>query len=783
MRTLNRKLLRDLRRIRSQAAAIAAVVAAGVSVSVLGVCNEATLMASQAYVYERHRFADVFAALKRAPQSVVSELAAIDGVESVDARVVAPAILDMPDVAEPVLLRIVSLPAGHSPLNAITIVDGRDIQSDAEILVSQPFAEAHRLRPGNTVTAVLNDRRRTLTIAGIAFSPEFIYAVPPGTLFPNNLIFGIGWMSERAVAAAFGLEGAFNDAIFRMTPGAMPGAVIERIDRVLAPYGGFGAYEREHQPSHWVLESELSELRTTGRLLPSVFASVAAFLLHIVISRLIAAQREQIGVLAAFGYSPRAMAWHYAKLVLAITLAGVAVGIPAGIWFAAMLSTLYQEFFSFPVLLFTVPAGPLAGAALVATVVALGGGALALSAVLRIPPAVALRPPTPEQFRPTIIDRLGWHRHVAPWLRIVVRNLERRPVRVMLAIVSVSLAVAIMVVGRFGDSLRYVMDVEFSLAQRQSATVSFVDPQPLPVVSALRRWPGVMAAEPFRAVAVRFVSDTVSRRGALTGLGRAPVMARPLDTSLRPVMIPPDGVVLSEKLAQLLRVRPGATLRIETLEGTRTVFTAVVMDTVTDYVGTSAYMEINALNRRMHEGRVISGAYVFMDPATEAATFRTVKDTPGVASLTLMRSARRSFEDTLQKAFALSLAFLISLATVIAFGVVFNTARTMLAEQAWELATLRVLGFTQREAGRILLTQLVVIVLAAIPVGLAAGYVLAQAVSTAYDTEFYRLPARILPGSYGFAALIVIVATAASSAVVWRLIGRLDFLSVLKARE
>jgi putative ABC transport system permease protein len=217
MRTLNRKLLRDLRRIRSQAVAIAAVVAAGVSVSVLGVCNETTLMASQEYVYERHRFADVFASLKRAPRSVVSELATIDGVDAVEARVVAPAILDMPDVAEPVLLRLVSLPAGQSRLNAITIVDGRATDGAAEILVSQPFAEAHRLRPGDTVIAVLNDRRRTLTIAGIAFSPEFIYAVPPGTLFPNNLTFGIGWMNERAVAAAFGLDGAFNDAVFRIT--------------------------------------------------------------------------------------------------------------------------------------------------------------------------------------------------------------------------------------------------------------------------------------------------------------------------------------------------------------------------------------------------------------------------------------------------------------------------------------------------------------------------------------------------------------------------------------
>jgi putative ABC transport system permease protein len=783
MRTLNRKLLRDLRRMRSQAIAIGAVVAAGVCVSVLGVCNEATLMASQRHVYDEHRFADVWVMLKRAPRAVANDLARIRGVDVVEPRLLVPAMLDMPDVAEPVSLRIVGLPARAPQLNDISIVDGAAVRASTDILVSQPFATAHRLRPGDSVTAILNNRRRTLTVVGIAFSPEFLYAVPPGTLFPNNRTFGVGWMDERAVAAAFGLDGAFNNAVFRLMPGATTEDVVRRIDRHLAPYGGFGAYPRANQPSHWVLEGELSELRTTGRILPTVFAAVAAFLLHVVISRLIAAQREQIGVLEAFGYARRQIALHYAKLVMVIAAGGVLVGIPGGILLASKLSSLYGEFFSFPVLLFRVPPMPILSAALAATTVALLGGALALRSVLRIAPAVALRPPAPEQFRPTLVDRLGWQHLLAPWLRIVMRSLERRLMRVGLAIVSVSLAAAIVVVGRYADALRYVMDVEFSRAQRQSATVSFVDPKPLAERVALARWPGVLAVEPFRAVPVIFVSARTSRRGALTGIGSEPIMARPLDTQLRPVMIPADGVVLSAKLAELLNVAPGDTLQIDIMEGRRPRYTTVVMRTFTDYLGLGAYMDLDALNRVMRDGRVMSGAYLATDPMAEAETFRTVKDTPGVASLSLTRNARRSFEDTLQKAFALSLSFLISLATVIAFGVVFNTARTMLAEQAWDLATLRVLGFTQQEVARILLSQLGLIVAVAVPVGLLAGYLLAVAVSSAYDTEFYRLPPKLRPGSYGFAALIVLTAACASAVVVWRLIGRLDFLSVLKARE
>jgi putative ABC transport system permease protein len=785
MTSLHRKLLRDLRRLRSQALAIAAVVAAGVSVGVLGVCNEASLMASQRYVYERYRFADVFVSLKRAPQGVARKLREIPGVAVVQSRIVAPALLDMPGVPEPVSLRLVSLAAGQPPaLNDVAIIEGRALDpSRPEVLVSQPFARAHGLHPGDALTAILNNRRRRLVIAGTAFSPEFVYAVRPGTLFPDNRTFGIAWMDERAVAAAFELEGAFNDAALQLAPSGNVDDVIARVDAILRPYGGAGAYARTHQPSHWMLEGELSELRTTGRILPTIFAAVAAFLLHVVITRLVAAQREQIGVLVAFGYRPLEIAMHYAMLVIAIAGLGVVVGVPGGIWLANGLSGLYQQFFNFPVLLFTMPPLPIASAALTALAVALGGSIFALRAVLRIAPAVALRPPAPQDFRPTVLERAGLTRRLAPWQSIVLRSLERQPVRAGLAIVSVSLAVAIMVLSRSGDALTYVMDVEFSLAQRQSGSVGFVEPKPLAAMASVRRLPGVLMSEPFRAVAVRFEHDGIVRRSSLTGVPQHALLSRALTEDLQPVVVPPEGLVLSEKLAELLRVQPGDWLRVETLEGKRRTRDAQVVATVRDYIGTSAYMDMEALNAFLGEGAVMSGVHLLIDPAGEPALSAAVTNAPGVAALTMMRRVRRSFQDTLQRAFMLSLGLLLFLAIVIAFGVVFNTSRTMLSEQAWDLATLRVLGFTRNEAGRILVTQIAAIVAAAIPVGLVLGYYIWGAMVTAYDTEVYRLPAKIYPASYAFAAAVVLAATGASLLVMWRLIGKLNVLSVLKARE
>jgi putative ABC transport system permease protein len=784
MSTLDRKLRRDLRRIRGQASAIAAVIAAGLAVSVLGLCNLQTLSRSRDDMYERYHFADIFVSMKRAPLEAARQLAEIPGVATVVPRVLGTAMLDMPDVAEPVAVRLVGVPAHARPaLNDLAIREGGYLGGPGEAVVSEAFASAHALAPGDTIVAVMNTARQRLRVVGIATSPEFIYAVRPGTMFPDDRRYGVLWLDERSVAAAFELNGAFNDAVLKLEPAASERHVIDAVDRIAGRYGGTGAYARGDQASHWFLDGELSELRTTGRILPTVFSAVAAFLLHIVISRLVAMQREQIGVLRAFGYSSAALSIHYAKLVLLITAAGAVLGVPAGLWLGWALSGLYQRFFHFPALFFTIPVGGVAGAVLVAASVAVAGSLFALRAVARIAPAVALRPPAPASFRATLLDRAGVHAHVRPWARMVLRNLGRRPLRAAVAVVAVALAVAIMILGRFGDALEFVMDVEFSQAQRQSGTLTFTDAHGMDAFREVLRYPGVLAGEPFRVVPVRFVQGHVSKRGAITGLVAQPELARPLDTSRGSISPPAEGLVVSDKLARLLGIVPGDRVTVEVLEGRRTIRETTLMATVEDYLGTAAYMELSALNRLMREGQVVSGAQLLFDRADEPAVFARVKNTPGVAGLTVMHAVRTEFERTLAQSLLLSMTFLVGIAGIIAFGVVFNTARITLSERAWDLATLRVLGFTRREIGAILLGEVGTIVALALPAGTIVGYLLARMVSAAYDTEMYRLPPAIAPGSYVFAVSVVTGAAALCGAVIWRMAGRLDLVAVLKARE
>ena len=786
MRALNRKLFRDLRRIRSQCAAIAAVVAAGVAVAVLGLCNLETLSRSRESFYERAHFADVFVSVKRAPLSVAHRISELPGVAAVEPRVVASVIIDMPEVREPVAARVVGRPVGRPPvLNDVVIQNGRDLAAspDDEVLVSRAFAAAHQLRPGSVLRAIINGRRRALTVVGVALSPEFIYAIGPGALFPDDKRFGVLWMAEHRLAAAMDLTGGFNDAVVRLERGTSAQDAIGRIEPIIEPFGGAGAFERAEQTSHWFLEGELSELRTTSRLLPLMFAGVAAFLLNIVISRLVATQREQIGLLKAFGYRSRTVAAHYVSLALIITATGIALGIPSGLWLGWAMSGLYAQFFHFPTLVFAVPYDAIAMAAAAAAAVSTVGSLIAVRAVLHLAPAEAMRPPAPARFRRTILERVGVGSSFAPWARIVIRNIERRPGRAMLSIAAVALAVGIMLLGRFTDAIEFIVETELEVAQRQSATVSFVEPRSQRAVFELAHAPGVLATEPIRTVPATFRSAWRIHRGAISGVPAKPILMRILDRQRRPLTLPEQGLILSDKLARMLEVRVGDTLSVEIREASRPVRQLTVGGTVVDYVGTAAYMERTALSRLLREPPNVSGVHLTVDPRSEATLFERLKRMPAVASVITTRAMRDSIRATIGRTMTISLTFLVLLAGVIAFGVVYNTARVALSERAWELATLRVIGFTRYEVGVILLTESALLLLIALPIGLMVGYGEAALISAAYDSEQYRIPVFFRRSSYGFSAAVVTIAAALSGAVVWRLIGRLDLIGVLKTRE
>jgi len=787
MRPLNRKLVRDIWALKGQSLAISLVIGAGVAMFIMYLSTFASLRLTQSTYYDRYRFADVFAGLTRAPMALRDRIAAIPGVARVEARVVVDVTLDVPGLVEPASGRLIGIPIPREPmLNDLFLRRGRypDPGQTDEVIVSEAFAIARALGPGDSLGAVINGRHRDLEIVGVALSPEYIYSIRPGELIPDDSRFAIFWMDGRALAAAFDMEGGFNHVSLRLAPGANESDVIARLDRLLSIYGGLGAIPRDLQTSHWYLDNELRQLQSVGLILPIVFLAVAAFLLNVVLTRIVSVQREQIAALKALGYTNLELSWHYGKLSLLIGAAGGALGVLGGAWMGSGMTSIYNDFFRFPTLLYHLPAQVVAGGVLVSFVAAGLGAVSAVRRVAALPPAEAMRPEPPASYGRSWLERIGLERFLSAPVRMVLRNVGRHPVRTATSVSGIAAAVAMLILGTFFlDSIDVLMEQQFFVIQRQDVTVNFVLPASNRSLYEMERLPGVIQAEPTRAVPARLRAGHRSRIVSIQGLVADPELNRVVDAQGGPMRLPPGGLVLSLKLAEVLGAAVGDDVVVEVLDGRRETQVVPVAGIVEEHMGTSAYMEIEAVRRLAREGGTLSGAFLRIDPAAAAALYRTLKDIPAVAGVALKRTAIESFNKTLAETFYVMIFFNLLFSGVIAGGVVYNAARVSLSERSRELASLRVLGFTRGEISFILLGELGAVTVMAIPIGMIVGYVFAGLLVAAFNTELYRFPLVVTTRTFAFAAGAVLVAATLSGLAVRRQLDHLDLVGVLKTRE
>jgi putative ABC transport system permease protein len=784
---LDRKLVRDLWHMRGQVLTLALIVASGIATYVTMRGAYASVERAQQEHYSRYQFADVFAQLKRAPNQLTTELSAVPGVSVVETRVVVEVNLDVPGLNEPAVGRLVSIPEAREPtVNALFLRRGRYIEPghEDEVLVSEAFSSANHLEVGDSIAAVINGRWQRLHIVGIALSPEYVYEIRGAEVFPDNRRFGVLWMSREALGPLFNMEGGFNDLSLTLAPGASEAGVIARVDRLLEPYGGLGAYGRGDQVSHRFLTDEIAQDRITGILVPSIFLGIAAFLIHVVLSRLVSTQRNPIGLLKAFGYSDLAVATHYLKFALATVLLGTAAGGPLGIWLGRGLAHMYQNFFRFPQLSFATGPELIFWSIAISAGAACLGALLSLRGVMALPPAEAMRAESPPQFREGLAERLGLARFASISSRMILRNLERRPSRAALTVVGMAFAVAILIVGfYFFDAIDYLVQVQFRTAQRDDVTIALAEPHGEQARYDVRHLTGVLHSESFRMVPARLRFGHRSKRVALLGLESDADLRRVVWQNLSVARVPAEGVLLTAKLAELLDVHPGETITVEVLEGERPVRQLAVISTVDEMIGLSAYMEISALNRMMREGLSVSGAHLSVDSGKLSLLYSQLKQTPAVAGVAVREAMLESFYRTIAESLRISTMALNFFACLIAVGMVYNSARVSLSERGHELASLRVLGFNQREISFMLLGEQALLACVSIPVGFAIGYVFCAALTMAMQTELYRMPLVVNSKTYATSVLIIAVAALATGALLYRRLSRLDLVAVLKTRE
>ncbi|MEM7280155.1 MAG: FtsX-like permease family protein [Pseudomonadota bacterium] len=789
MKAIDKKLARDLWRLKGQVISIALVIASGVALLVMSLSTyEALRITSDAY-YDRYRYGHVFATVKRAPLHLEERIRALEGVQSTQLRISMEAILDIGGFPEPLMGRLVSIPEGRQPdLNRLMLKSGRLVEPDRpnEVVISEPLANAHGLALGDTIHAIINGKKRGLRIVGTAQSPEFIYVLNPFALMPDKKRYGILWVGRKALEAAYDYDGAFNDLSLTVLRGIDTRKIIQALDELLAPYGGVGAIDRKDHLSNWFVQNELRQNQTSARILPSIFLLVAAFLTNTVLTRLIITERSEIGLMKAFGYSNREVGWHYAKFVIAITSIGVVLGWVFGAILGRISTDSYAQNLNLPLLIYEPSALSFLIGAIVSLVIGLLASARAVKQAAGLPPIVAMNPPKPPIFR----NESGLMRRMMPSLdeptRIIVRQLTRWPARAVLTALGFSGAIAMMVLSLyFDDAVDEIAHAHFYEAQLEDIALGFNEPQSTEILGDIGRLPGVLSVEPMRIVPADLVSGHIRHRGAIHGISASSKLTRIYDVDNGPIPTPTTGVILTARLAEKLKLDVGDIFEAHILEGRRPRVKLTVESTYESYLGMFAYLDIKVLNRLLGERPLTQYVNASIDEERQAELLSRLKNLPAISTVALKSVAVSNFQQTVAETLMILVGFFSIFSFSLGFGVTYNAQRIALSERGRELATLRVLGFSNWDALYILLGETMVLGFLALPIGCLLGWGLTAVFVNAggFQTELMRLPLVILPATFGFAVLVLLLAIAASGVAMKRSVDQLDLVSVLKTRE
>ncbi|MGE0191211.1 MAG: ABC transporter permease [Planctomycetota bacterium] len=789
MRALDRKLVRDLLAMRSQVLALVAIIACGVASLVTMFTAYRGLGASRDAYFGQYRMADVFAPIERAPRSVIRELELIPGVCQAEGRIVFDVTVDVEKLPEPVSGRALSVPDAERPkLNDLHMTGGSWFEGAGigEVIVADAFARAHSLQVGDQIGVILNDRKAALRIVGTALSPEFVYLIRGiGDVLPNANQFTVLWLSTSFAESAFGFREAVNDVVATLDDGARQEDVIDELDAHLERFGALGAYGREAQLSTRYLAEELRGLESSTLVTPAIFLGVAAFVLYVLLSRLVSTQRTQIALMRAIGYTAIDVSIHYLAFGLLVGVLGGVLGLLLGIVFAHGVLGLYQEFFQFPVLRLPVD-GTVSALGLLASMTAAALGAVVPAyRVLRLDPADGLRPEAPTVYGRTLVERVRplWQ-GMGLVGRMVLRHVTRTPVRALVTAFGGVLATAVLIVSAWVyDAWEDLLDAQYRLVERQDVRILLHGEHGRDALQDVRRLVGVLSAEPELIVPVELVCGVRHERTAITGLSADHELLGLVDRSLRAVSLPAEGLLLSSKLADTLGVHAGEVVHVRVLRGERRTFDAIVTATVDEYLGVFAYAEIGLLSRWLDESFAMNGARLRVDPSQAAALGRELKNTPGVAAVAFKRETLAAFRATAERSQKIMGVVLVLFAGVIAFGVIYNTARISLASRQREIGSLLVLGYSTGEASALIAGESLLLTALGLLPGIAVGAWWSGLLARAYETDLYRMPFTIRADTVLEAAALVVVFAVLANALVLRRLRQANLIEILKTRE
>ena len=792
MRTLSRKLGRDLLGNAGTLVSVVAIIAVGTG-CFIGMGSAVRILSlSRATYYGEYRFADFWVHVKKAPLTAVERIARLEGMEAVEGRVVFEVILDVPGEERPLTGRLLSTPRQHADrtLNGLCLVRGSGFSDDRreELILSEAFAREHGLAPGDRVGLILNRKRQSFVIAGTAISPEYVYMVRgEGDLVPDPKHFGILYVEEGYAREVLDFQDACNEVVGRVVGGADADveAMAQDVARILHPYGVLSTTPRERQASHRFLSDEIEGGRVSSTLIPGIFLLVAALVLNVVMSRFAERQRSIIGTLKALGYSNKKVFLHFLAFGVAVGVVGGIVGNILGIALAAGMVEMYKGFYQFPRFVYEVYPDLLVIGMIISVVFALVGTAKGVWSVLRLEPAEAMRQKPPErggmiflEHFPRLWKRLGFRTQMA------MRSLVRNRFRTMTGVLATALAGSLIMLSLIMyDSLWFLVDFQFDRIVHSDVDIGLRDEQSIAGLYEARQLPGVDYAEPLLGVRCDLRNGRYERRMGIMGLAYRHRLTTPVRADLEPIEIPREGLVMSRKLAELLDLKEGDSLEVKPVRGRREPVQAHLASIVESYIGLDCYADLHYLSSLVGEYAAVNSVQTTVDPPRRADLYRTLKGLPNAQGLSVAADTRANIEGTFLTTMSGTLWIVIIFAGIIAGGSILNNALIEIGDGVRDISTLRVVGYQPRQIAAIFFRQSMITTAIGIVIALPLSYGLTLALVQAYNTELYRMPVVVKAPTVLLSAGMMVAFVLLAQAVVYRQIRKLDWLEGIKVKE
>ncbi|BCZ44916.1 ABC transporter permease [Clostridium gelidum] len=787
MNILFRNLLRDIKKSKGQFISILIIVVLGVTFYTAINSAFKNLSNSSSEYYSEYRLADIWVDLYSAPMGIKEKVDSIPNVKTATGRIIKDASINI--LEENATLRFITLPDIKKDIvNDVVIKSGRYFSEDDsnQCLLDEDFFKANNLNLGEYIYPIISGNKVKLKIVGCVKSPEFVYTLKDASeIMADNKRFGIIYIKQSFGEAIFDFKGSINNLSIQISNGSDVKTVKDDVKKALKNYGVKNVIDREEQTSSKMISEKIKGLKSMGGTFPVIFFMVASVIIYIMMGRMVESQRTQIGVLKAVGFTNMQVLAYYMSYSAMIALIGSFIGSILGTYMGASMTKLYNQYFNLPLGGIKIYSEFVIPAFILTLFFCLFAGYHSCKAIFKIMPSEAMRQKSPESGKKIVIERINliWI-NISYLGKIIVRNLFRYKKRALLTSLGVIFSSAILLVAlSMGDSMDFMIQQQYGNIQNYDIKVKFSKLMSIEDLNNIKNITHIKELEPVLETGVEISNGWKHKDVGFTAQIKEPQMYKVEDKSGNAISLPQNGILISEKLANTLGIKVNDSVNIKFYFPGKEKKEMVVKGIIVQYLGLSTYTSMDNLNSILGEGTIASSAVLKLDNTNaENEVKDKLRNMPNVMSVDSKTDSLNALLKTMG-AMQASIGVYIMLAGILLIAVLYNIATINIFERQRELATLKVLGFSNNEVKKLIFNENYIIVIFGMIVGLPFGKWLGASLMASSSTDAYTIPYVVEFKTYIIAIILTLLFTAITNLTLMRKIKALDMIEVLKNKE